>query len=131
MSEQIKIRAWDKTAQKMRYNYCGKSGDSNSDWAIFFPEEDDRGNLVFGGIDNPYPRERFVLMLASKIRTREIIDGEEILGSMIYALDTIQNPRGDIFSVVFDGLRFYASGDEKDCDLSSTTWKVVGNVFEP
>lgn len=124
MSEQIKIRAWDKTSAKMRYSYCGKSGDATVDWVIFFPEEDERGNPVFGGINNPYPRERFILMLASSVRDME--------NNPIYEFDIVQDIRGKMFSVVFNGNEFYVRSDDDECEhqLDIRTWKIVGNTFE-
>lgn len=123
MSERILIRAWDRTHKTMRYNYCGKSGDLNNDWVIFFPEYDDRGNLLFGGINNQYPREQFILMLASSVTN-------DSNNKSIYEFDIVQDLRGKIFSVAFDGVEFYAHGDETDCQLRAGKWTIVGNTFE-
>ena len=123
MSERIIIRAWDKTHKIMRYNYCGNSSDiAGRDWVIFHPEYDDRGNIIFGGTNSPYPGEQFILMLASSVKSVD--------GGFIYAFDVVQDLRGGIFFIVFDGVKFLARGDNTDKELTSTKWQVVGNVFE-
>jgi len=123
MSERIIIRAWDKTHKIMRYNYCGNNSDvAGRNWVIFHPEYDNSGNITFGGFNSPYPFEQFILMLASSVK--------DVDGKFIYAFDIIQDLRGNIFFVVFDGVKFFVRGDATDKELTSTKWQVVGNVFE-
>jgi len=126
MSERIKIRAWDKTHNIMRYNYFGKSGDNEDDWVFFNPEFDDRGGVSWGGTSVPYERNQFILMLASNVREKPE-DG--IPGNIIYEGDLLQDWKGESFAVVFDGVRFYAHGETTDKELTSTSWKIAGTIF--
>lgn len=116
------IRAWDKIHKKMRYNYLGKTGDGEGDFVLFHAEYDDQGLPVWGGNNQPYPRNQFLLMLASSVRATN--------GSIIYDSDIVQDPRGNVYVASFDGVAFYAHGSEADKILSNMEWVIVDNIFE-
>jgi len=101
IDRKIKFRAWDRDLHQMTYAFCGKSGDEAGDWILFFPDVHmkDGNNAIFGGHDNPYPRQRFVLMESVVISAWS---GFSIpIPYMAYEGDIVECHDGELAAVVF------------------------------
>ena len=131
---EIKFRAWDKERKIMYSTFLGKSGDEDNDWILFFPEYKisgkEGGKRVFGGIDNPYPRQQFELMQYTGLHDKQ--------GKEIYEGDIVKACWGQgelIAEIMFEDGAFVL-GIRDDCyrdmagEDNNKSYEVIGNIYE-
>jgi uncharacterized phage protein (TIGR01671 family) len=122
--DEIKYKAWDKSLKEMRNDFLGKSGDGKADWILFFEPGTTDGGKRIDGINNPYPRERFILLQFTGLYDKNKTP-EHPLGVPIYEGDIIQS--GDHKELKLIGHRGYVIFEDGAFTLERRKHKVPYN----